>query len=43
MNVNKIHVTSVELKKRYTTLAVGDTETLTATVSPDNATNKDVT
>ena len=38
-----IHVTSVELNKPYTTLAVGGTETLVATVKPDDATNKDVT
>ena len=36
-------VTKVELNKASTTLEVGKTETLKATVSPSNATNKDVT
>jgi uncharacterized protein YjdB len=40
---NTIHVTSVSLNKSSTTLAVGGTETLTATVLPENATDKSVT
>ena len=36
-------VTSVSFNKTATTLEVGDTETLTATVTPDNADNKNVT
>ena len=36
-------VTGVTLNKTSTTLAVGASETLTATVAPDNATNKNVT
>ena len=39
----KTPVTSVTLDKTSLTLDVGDTETLTATVKPDNATNKAVT
>ena len=35
-----IPVTGVSLNKASTTLTVGDTETLTATITPDNATNK---
>lgn len=35
-------VSSVSLNKSSTTLEVGDTETLTATLFPDNATNKNV-
>ena len=38
-----VPVTGVTLNKTSTSLYVGDTETLTATVTPDNATNKDVT
>ena len=38
-----ISVTGVSLNKNSTTLVVGGTETLTATVSPSNATNKNVT
>jgi len=38
-----IPVTGVTLNKASTTLTVGDTETLTATLAPDNATNKAVT
>ena len=38
-----IHVTSVELDKTSATLTIGDTETLTATVLPENATDKSVT
>ena len=38
-----IHVESVELNKNETTLAVGETETLTATVLPETATDKSVT
>ena len=37
-----IHVTGVSLNKSETTLTVGGTETLTATITPDNATNKAV-
>lgn len=36
-------VTSVSLNKTSTTLEIGGTETLTATIEPDNATNKKVT
>ncbi len=38
-----VSVTGVTLNKTSTTLTVGDTETLTATVAPGNATNKSVT
>ena len=38
-----VAVTGVTLDKTSATLTVGGTETLTATVSPDNATNKSVT
>ena len=38
-----VPVTGVTLNKTSTSLYVGDTETLTATVAPDNATNKNVT
>lgn len=38
-----IPVTSVTLNKAATSLSVGGTETLTATVNPDNATNKNIT
>ena len=38
-----IHVTSVSLNKNSTTLGVGDTEQLIATVAPSNATNKAIT
>lgn len=38
-----VHVTGVSLNKNSTSLTVGGSETLTATVSPNNATNKDVT
>lgn len=38
-----VHVTGVTLNKNSTTIAVGNNETLTATVSPNNATNKNVT
>jgi LPXTG-motif cell wall-anchored protein len=38
-----IPVTSVSLNKTENTLSVGDTETLIATVNPNNATNKNVT
>ena len=38
-----VAVTGVSLNKTTTTLTVGDTETLTATVSPDGATDKTVT
>ena len=37
-----VHVTSVSLNKNSTTIVAGDDETLTATVSPNNATNKSV-
>ena len=39
---NAIHVTSVSLNKPSTTLAVGGTETLTATILPENATIADL-
>ena len=38
-----VAVTGVSLNKESTTLTVGGTETLTATVAPDNATDKTVT
>lgn len=38
-----VHVTGVTLNKNSTSIAVGGTETLTATVSPNNATDKSVT
>ena len=38
-----VDVTGVSLNKTTTTLTVGDTETLTATVSPDDASDKFVT
>ena len=38
-----IHVTSVELNETYSTLFVGEIETLKATVLPENATDKSVT
>lgn len=38
-----VAVTSVELNKTSTSITVGGTETLTATVKPDNATDKSVT
>jgi|GEM_PF-2014600 len=38
-----VSVTGVSLNKSSTTLTVGGTETLVATVLPDNATNKNVT
>ena len=38
-----VPVTGVTLNKTSTSLYVGDTETLTATVAPDNATDKTVT
>ena len=37
-----VPVTSIELNKTTLTMNVGDEEILTATVKPDNATNKDV-
>lgn len=37
-----VNVTSVSLNKTETSLFVGDNETLTATVSPDGATNKNI-
>lgn len=37
-----VEVTGVTLNKQAVTLHVGDTETLTATVAPENATNKTV-
>ena len=41
--VQTVAVTGVSLNKPSLTLTVGNSETLTATVSPDNATNKTVT
>lgn len=38
-----VHVTGVTLNKNSTSISKGSTETLTATVSPNNATNKAVT
>ena len=40
--VTSVPVTSVSLNKSSTSLSVGNTETLTATVFPTNATNKNV-
>ena len=40
---SSVGVTGVSLNKNSTSLVVGDTESLTATVSPSNATNKSVT
>lgn len=37
-----VHVTGVSLNKNSTTISVGSSETLIATVSPNNATNKSV-
>ena len=42
-NPTTVDVTGVSLNKTTTTLTVGDTETLTATVSPDGASDKSVT
>ena len=39
----KISVTGVKLNKSETTIKVGETETLTATIEPANATNKNIT
>ena len=39
----EIPVESIELDKQDVTLKVGETTTLTATITPDNATNKNVT
>ena len=39
---NAVSVTSVTLNKSATTLKINETETLTATVNPSNATNKSV-
>ena len=41
--VNGISVTGVKLNKSAETLTVGGTTTLTAIITPDNATNKEVT
>lgn len=38
-----VHVTGVTLNKNSTSITMGGSETLTATVSPNNATNKSVT
>ena len=43
ITVSAVSVTSVSLNKADTSLKIGATETLTATVSPSNATNKNVT
>lgn len=42
-NQTTVAVTGVSLNKETSTLTVGDTETLTATVSPDEASDKSVT
>lgn len=42
VNDSTVHVTGVSLNKNSTTITVGGNETLTATVSPNNATNKSV-
>lgn len=38
-----VNVTGIKLNKTSTSILVGSTETLTATITPDNATNKSVT
>ncbi len=38
-----VPITKIELNKTSTTIAVGKTETLTATITPSNATNKTLT
>ena len=43
ITVQAIAVSSVELNKTATTITVGNTEQLTATISPSNAGNKNVT
>ena len=43
ITVNAVSVTGVSLNKSSTTIKVGNSETLTATVAPANATNKNVT
>ena len=43
VNSNIVSVTGVSLNKNSLTLDIGDTETLTATISPSNATNQNVT
>ena len=43
VTVNPINVTSIRLNRTSVTLSTGETIELTATVSPDNATNKTVT
>ena len=43
ITVNAIHVSSVSLNKTSTSITCGGTETLTATISPDNADDKSVT
>lgn len=43
VNAAVIAVTGIELNKTELTLEIGDEETLTATVSPENATDKTVT
>ena len=43
VTVNPINVTGVSLNKNSMSLLVGETQTLTATVSPNNATDKSVT
>ena len=43
ITVTAIAVSSVTLNKTSTSIEVGNTETLTATISPSNATNKNVT
>jgi hypothetical protein len=43
LNVDKVAVNSVTLNKKAITLEMGESETLTATVSPSNAVNQKVT
>ena len=43
ITVSNVSVTGVTLNKNSTSITVGSTETLTATVAPSNATNKNVT
>ena len=43
LQINSVPVEGVSLSKTSTTITAGQTETLTATVQPSNATNKNVT
>ena len=43
LEMNKVPVSKIELDQTTLALETGDTATITATVTPDNATNKEVT